>query len=40
MENRIVRKKLFLVGVGPGSSEYLTDIAKKGNKKIQIFDRI
>jgi cobalt-precorrin-7 (C5)-methyltransferase len=33
MENRIIGKKLFLVGVGPGSSEYLTDIAKKVIRK-------
>ncbi|HZO11016.1 MAG TPA: precorrin-6y C5,15-methyltransferase (decarboxylating) subunit CbiE [Nitrososphaeraceae archaeon] len=28
MENRIEDKKLFLVGVGPGSSTYLTDVVK------------
>ena len=33
LENRIVGKKLFLVGVGPGSSEYLTDIAKNVIRK-------
>ncbi len=27
-ENRVKSKRLFLVGVGPGSSEYLTDLAK------------
>src|ERR1043165_2782277 len=33
MENRTIGKKLFLVGVGPGSSEYLTDIAKNVIRK-------
>ncbi len=28
MENTVKSKRLFLVGVGPGSSEYLTDVAK------------
>jgi cobalt-precorrin-7 (C5)-methyltransferase len=28
VENRIEDKKLFLVGVGPGSSTYLTDVVK------------
>ena len=28
MENRIEDKKLFLVGVGPGSSTYLTDVVR------------
>lgn len=27
-ENRVKSKRLFLVGVGPGSSKYLTDLAK------------
>lgn len=27
-ENSVKRKRLFLVGVGPGSSDYLTDLAK------------
>lgn len=32
-ENRIEDKKLFLVGVGPGSSSYLTDVAKEVIRK-------
>lgn len=32
-ENRVKGKKLFLVGVGPGSSRYLTDIVKEVIKK-------
>jgi precorrin-6y C5,15-methyltransferase (decarboxylating) CbiE subunit len=32
-ENRIEDKKLFLVGVGPGSSSYLTDVVKDVIKK-------
>jgi precorrin-6y C5,15-methyltransferase (decarboxylating) CbiE subunit len=32
-ENSIKGKKLFLVGVGPGSSRYLTDIVKDAIKK-------
>ena len=32
-ENRIEDKKLFLVGVGPGSSSYLTDVVKEVIRK-------
>ena len=32
-ENRVKGKKLYLVGVGPGSSRYLTDIVKEVIKK-------
>ena len=32
-ENRIEDKKLFLVGVGPGSSGYLTDVVKEVIRK-------
>jgi cobalt-precorrin-7 (C5)-methyltransferase len=32
-ENRVNGKKLFLVGVGPGSSRYLTDVVKEVIKK-------
>lgn len=32
-EDRTKDKKLFLVGVGPGSSKYLTDLAKDAIRK-------
>jgi cobalt-precorrin-7 (C5)-methyltransferase len=32
-ENRVEDKKLFLVGVGPGSSSYLTDVVKEVIRK-------
>ena len=35
-ENRVKSKRLFLVGVGPGSSEYLTDLAKDVIRKSSI----